>query len=98
MRGSIYWVGQALRWSNTLFYLGLMFAVIFPCGPREAIWNLQTQQQCNLNLEKLFLLSGAFNIVWDTAALMYPLYAIWKLQIPMKRKLGVYAVFTTAVM
>ena len=75
-----------------------MIAVIFPCGPRHHLWEVNTIQQCNLSLERLFLISGAFNIVWDTAALMYPLYAIWKLQIPLKRKFGVYAVFATAIL
>ena len=80
-----------------LFYLGLTFAKIFQCVPREKIWIPSTPGTC-VNLAALLDASGLFNILSDTAILLVPIKGLWTLQVSFRKKIGIYAVFTVGVM
>lgn len=70
---------------------------IFICRPREKAWNPLLQGSC-YNLNSLSITTGFFNIFSDFALLMLPLWAIWKLHVPVKKKLGLSAVFATGML
>ena len=71
---------------------------IFICRPREKYWNrLMTTGSC-FNLDASMQATGLFNVISDFAILVLPIPSILKLQLPLKRRLGILAVFATGVL
>ena len=86
---------QTLIWSSFIFYfVESIFAVVI-CTPREKIWNpLMTTGYC-FDGDATYMASGMFNVVSDFAILILPILPILRLQLPLKRKLMMLAVFAT---
>lgn len=81
-----------------IFYLVDMAFNIFICRPREKYWNrLMTKGSC-FNLDASMQATGLFNVVSDFAILVLPIPSILKLQVPLRKKLGILAVFATGVL
>ena len=88
---------QFLMWAIALFYVVDTGFEIGMCNPREKIWNLlMTTGHC-FNANAAYQATGVFNVISDFAILIVPIYPIWKLQMPLKRKLMMIAVFATGV-
>lgn len=95
-QGTTYWIIHFVIWTNVGFYLATTFALIFQCTPREKIWHPYIPGRC-MNLDVQIVTSGSWNVISDISILVLPLHCIWLLQIPIKRKLGVSAVFATGL-
>lgn len=81
-----------------IFYLVDTAFNIFICRPREKYWNrLITTGSC-FNLDASMQATGLFNVISDFAILVLPIPSILKLQVPLRRKLGILAVFATGVL
>lgn len=96
-KGAVYWVVQISIAGNIIFYLGLLFAFIFQCWPREAIWNSSVKGACTNPIETDFA-AGILNMFSDVEALILPGWAIWHLKMPIQRKMGIYAVFAVGML
>ncbi|KAF3766662.1 hypothetical protein M406DRAFT_274060, partial [Cryphonectria parasitica EP155] len=77
---------------NVIFYVGLFLSYVFECWPREKIWNSELPGTC-INGNSSNLAAGILNLISDTEALLLPAWAIWHLNMPVKRKLSAFAVF-----
>lgn len=90
----VWWVVVVSIVMNCIFYLGLGLSYVFECWPREKIWDVTgtVAGKC-VNGNSSNLAAGILNLISDTEALLLPLWAIWHMQMPIKRKLSVYAVF-----
>lgn len=84
-----------LIWANLCFYLIATFMQIFQCIPREMIWNKFVKDGHCLPIAPTTLSTGVYNVGSDLIILILPLYTIWKLQMPLKSKIAVSAVFAT---
>lgn len=82
--------------TNFLFYTILVFLNIFMCRPREKIWNPLITGSC-YDWNATNLSAGIFNSISDFAILLLPVRSIWKLQIPLKKRLGISIVFATGI-
>lgn len=70
----------------------------FACSPRERIWNpLVTEYRC-LNNTIGILFTCLFNIVSDIIILALPSRTVWKLQIPLKKKISIILLFATGLL
>jgi hypothetical protein len=89
---------QFLIWTILLFYsIGTAFD-IFMCSPREKIWNpLMTTGHC-FDTTILYQSSGFFNIITDFLLLILPMIPIWKLRMPLKKKIMMIAIFATGLL
>ena len=86
---------HVLIWIIFLFYLVVTFFQIFMCSPRERIWNkLITEGHC-FDEDVAFRTIGMFNVISDLAILIVPMVPIWKLKLPLKRKILIIAIFAT---
>lgn len=86
---------HTLIWTIFLFYLVVTVFQIAMCSPRERIWNkLVTEGHC-FNEDVTFRSIGVFNVISDLAILIVPMVPIWKLQLPLKRKMLIIAIFAT---
>ena len=89
---------QSCIWIIFLFYLIESFFQIFLCSPQEKIWNhLLTEGHC-YDSRAEFKVAGVFNSISDFALLMIPMPALWRLQLPLKRKLLTVGVFAIGVL
>lgn len=95
--GTTYWITHLIIWVNFLLYTAVMFVEIFQCTPREKIWNPSLSGHC-ININVVFISTAAINVVSDFTMLFLPLNAIWHLQMPTSRKLGVSAVFAVGIL
>lgn len=96
-RGGVFWANQVLIYVNALFYVGAVVALICQCIPRAKISHPRLPGRCT-NVYLSFMISGVFNVLSDFFILIFPLWAIWHLQMPLKRKFGVSIVFATGVL
>ncbi|KAK7935353.1 hypothetical protein PG985_000848 [Apiospora marii] len=80
----------------SIFHSGLFFATIFACDPIARQWDISIPGKCN-NPEIPPYLSGAVSSVTDIFVLLLPVPLVWNLHAPMKKKVGVLAVFSVGV-
>lgn len=80
-------------WFNFAYYLTGVFVEAFLCNPREKYWNVLLDTGHCYNRDAINIVSGIINTVSDFAILLLPQKVIWKLQMPLKRKLAVSAIF-----
>ncbi|KAI4104952.1 MAG: hypothetical protein L6R37_002996 [Teloschistes peruensis] len=91
-RNILFWLTQALIWVNTLFYGIAFFLAIFGCRPRRKIWNPDEPGKC-FDSKSLYITSASFNTFSDVAMLAVVIHMVFKLQMSLKRKVGITAVF-----
>lgn len=72
-----------------------MFVAIFLCNPRAKILNPLLPGKC-INIEMINVTTSVINTASDLMLLVLPIVCVWKLQMGLKQKLGVSAVFATA--
>ncbi|RYC55759.1 hypothetical protein CHU98_g10451 [Xylaria longipes] len=92
-----YRVIRTLIWANLIFYTAIMFVFIFACVPRERIWNPTVDGHC-IDTTAAIVGSGTINLVSDFTILVVPIAAVLNLKIPLKKKIGVAAVFAVGIL
>ena len=81
-------------WSHLIFYLINLFFGIFACSPRRKLWDRFIDGHC-FNIDAIIISSAAMNCISDFVILLLPQGVIWRLQMPLRRKLGISAIFLT---
>lgn len=73
---------------------GLTFTLggLFACQPVQFFWNRLLSGHC-MNLNTFYRVNTPINIIVDVAILIIPMPALWKLQAPKKKKIGLTVVF-----
>lgn len=81
-----------------MFYLVDTIFEIVLCIPREKIWNpLMTGGHC-FNSNAAFQATGIFNVLSDFAILILPIPSVWRLKVPMRKKIGIMAIFSAGLL
>ena len=96
-RGNRYYTILTLVGINVVFFTILMFLEIFECVPRQKIWSPILPGKC-VDIEKTFVATGVINVCDDFSILILPLFWVWKLHIPTKRKTGISLIFATGLL
>lgn len=89
---AVFWVIVGSLVANAMFYTAMLFLYIFTCWPREKIWNSAIEGRC-LDSNKVNMAMGMLNVFSDMEAFAVPAWAIWHLNMELKRKIGVFAIF-----
>ena len=92
-----WWLISGLIILNTVYFTINMFFEIFACVPRESIWNPSVPGRC-INLGLLFITSAAINLGEDIIILVLPISWILKLQVNLRRRIGISVVYATGVL
>ena len=93
-RDLAYWLTTLLMFANTAFYTAYIIVPAAQCHPRSKIWNVEEPGSC-VDINKLYVASAVFNVLSDVAMLSVPIFMIWGLQMSIRRKIGVSAMFAT---
>ena len=88
---------QLLIWISFLFYSIDTFFEIFLCNPRQKIWNLLITDGHCFDQTAAYMATGIFNVVSDFAILVLPIWPVWKLQMPRRKKIMISAIFATGI-
>ena len=80
-----------------MYFTVCLFITIFQCTPRAKIWNPELPGTC-LNYQTYIVATGIFNVVSDLLMIGFPMICVWNLQMSVKRKLGVSAVFFVGIL
>ncbi|KAK0638544.1 hypothetical protein B0T16DRAFT_337567 [Cercophora newfieldiana] len=97
IRDSTFWMIHALLFMCAAYYTSAIFTFTFQCTPREKTWSPFLEGHC-IDVAAAIVVQGAINLFLDIGILITPLWAIWRLQLPMKRKLGISAVFGVGIL
>ena len=78
-----------------IFYFVRMFLDIFQCIPIEKSWNkLITTGHC-YDFNAAYKASGIFNVLSDFAILIMPMPCVWKLNMPLRKRVLTMSVFAS---
>ncbi|KAM0803469.1 hypothetical protein BDR22DRAFT_970763 [Usnea florida] len=92
-RNALYWTSHALIWTNFVFYLISVCLVLFGCKPIAKAWNpLITNGHC-IDTLATDTAAGAINSLSDIVILVLPQVSIWRLQMALRRKIQISALF-----
>ena len=92
----MFWCTTALMLLNVIFYIIEFFLNIMQCSPRARLWNRELPGTCIGSSNIVF--TAGFNVISDVIILVLPLAKVWRLQMSMRRKLGISLIFSTGVM
>lgn len=84
-----------------LFYLSCLVGALILCVPRQGDggWTSQASQtRCAWPDSQLSLAQGIFSTLSDFYVLAIPLHMVWGLNLPLRRKVGVSAIFLTGLL
>ncbi|KAJ4357946.1 uncharacterized protein N0V89_002523 [Didymosphaeria variabile] len=84
--------------SCTILYTVLIFWTAFYCHPRKAIWDKLTPDAKCSDVNDITLAQGAFNMASDIIILILPTSGLWKLNVPLGRKIAVTLLFATGLL
>ena len=92
-RNSMFWGVHIVIWCNFVFYFVITFFEIFACNPREKYWDVLITTGSCFNTLAENIAAGAINAVSDFVILLLPQPVIWRLQMPLKKRLQVSVIF-----
>ena len=86
--------------SNALLYFSITAAIGALCIPRQGkSWMEATVSPgCINNATMTGLIMAVFNVISDSYLFLIPFAVVWQLQIPKKKKLGIYAIFAIGLL
>lgn len=92
--------GNEFMYWTTTFLIGLTFVFYFlefllsvlQCSPRERFWNSTIPGHCIGGWNMLYV--AGFNVISDSVILALPLSRIWRLQMALRKKIGVSLIFS----
>ncbi|KAK1779922.1 hypothetical protein QBC45DRAFT_410361 [Copromyces sp. CBS 386.78] len=96
-RDPIWWCIHILLVLNAGHSLSAIFTYTFQCTPREKAWKPLMDGHC-INIAAAIIFGGAMNLFLDLGMLITPIWAIFRLQLPTRRKVGVSAVFAVGIL
>ncbi|KAI1384281.1 uncharacterized protein F4822DRAFT_434219 [Hypoxylon trugodes] len=96
-RNRFWWICHVLVVFNVVFYVTMFFGWTFSCDPVERYWKIYGPGKC-VNLLVLDVINGGFNLTTDLIAFFLPQQVIWSLNMPIKRCIGVSAIFAIGLL
>ncbi|KAF2823678.1 hypothetical protein CC86DRAFT_327513 [Ophiobolus disseminans] len=80
-------IGLLVAWTIAFVLVG-----IFPCSPISDGWTTEVTTNC-INAPATYTAGVASNIGLDIIILVIPIHQVWKLHMPLRRKIGVAMIF-----
>ncbi|MCJ1459191.1 hypothetical protein MMC28_009568 [Mycoblastus sanguinarius] len=79
------------------WYIAIQVTAIVQCLPIRYYWQRTGQGYC-IHLIRFNIALASINLVTDVAVLILPIPAIWRLQLPKSKKIGLSAVFLAGLL
>jgi hypothetical protein len=88
-----YIIAATIGGLSVAFWLGDVLLTIFQCKPIAKNWNTQLPGTCTNTLQ-VQLATATINMLFDLSIVILPMPVLWRLQMPMKKKLMVTSVLS----
>ena len=85
-------------WVNLVWYFVGTVVEIDICTPREKIWNPLLNTGHCLHFWATFQVNAVFTVISDFAILILPMPSVWKLQVSLKKKILITAIFAAGLL
>lgn len=85
-------------WTSLVFYFTTTVIYIDLCSPRSKIYNPAMKTGHCYDTSVTFKATGIFSVISDFAILILPLQSIWKLRMPLRRKVLISMIFATGIL
>ena len=97
------------QWTRVLIYFGILTTFVFYtattvafgalCIPRSGENWIESNfsPRCGKSIVMTYV-QGTFNVVSDFYILVLPIPVVWQLQMPLRKKVGVCAIFMTGIL
>ena len=95
-RNVMFWTCHVLIWLNFFYYTAYVFLAIFHCSPVKKGWSQQVYPPIKgscINLRKAYIAGAAINTASDISIVILPQFVIWRLQLSLKRQIGLCLIF-----
>lgn len=96
-RNAFWWTCHILAVSLGMLFVAGIAATFMECTPYEAIWDFRVADKHCYDKHKLEISSAALHFTYDLIILILPQKVIWSLQMSVKQKLGVAAIFSVGL-
>lgn len=84
---------QALIGITIAWGIATLLPAIFQCNPVDVAWDpMKTENRC-IELRPYLIGTNVPNVVLDFAILLTPVYVIWKLKLPISKRLLISGIF-----
>ena len=84
---------------NSIFYVASCIVLITLCLPRRGESWMSTSYAARCKpASKIGNVQGVYGVISDLYIFILPLPVLWNLQMPLRRKLGISAIFCTGLM
>lgn len=98
VRTAAYWIFQVLLWTHVVAYVANTFLEIFICDPRAKAWDYTIADGNCLDIDAVHITSAAVNLTSDVVLVAIPQLIIWRMQMPVRRRLAVSSIFLVALL
>ncbi|KAF2827280.1 hypothetical protein CC86DRAFT_466080 [Ophiobolus disseminans] len=82
---------------STLYFLSVLMETFLLCTPVQYNWDKTITGTCSTHSDVAFILAGTTNLIIDVFVVALPMPTLWRLQMPLERKIGVMAMFSLGV-
>lgn len=80
------------------FCLTTLAIAVYLCAPHAGKdWDAEVLGSCSRHIALYYVISGAVNMALDIFMLILPIPVVLQLQLPLKKKVGVLAIFMTGL-
>ncbi|KAI0854608.1 hypothetical protein F4860DRAFT_522964 [Xylaria cubensis] len=93
IRNTFFWLCYTVATLNAIFYLVVLLTDLLYCTPVQYHWDMSIPGGHCADDNLLSPFSAAINVALDITILLLPQRVIWKLNIPLKKKVGISSVF-----
>lgn len=95
-RNTLFWTCHLLIWLNFFYYTVYICLVIFNCSPIKKGWVRRIYPPIEgtcLDLRAAYTAGAVINTASDLSIVILPQPLIWKLNLSLKRKVGLCSIF-----
>lgn len=97
-KNKLYYLTYSLIWLNAVQYIVIFFLFTFLCRPMRRIWEGSLVPGQCLDHKALIISGSGLNVLSDLAILVLPIGSVWRLKLPMTKKLRISAVFAIGLL
>ncbi|KAL8805216.1 MAG: hypothetical protein Q9182_002091 [Xanthomendoza sp. 2 TL-2023] len=97
-KNQLYYLTHSLIWLNAVQYIIIFLLFTFLCTPIRRVWEGDLVKGKCLDHKALIVSGSGLNVLSDFAILVLPISSIWRLKLPMRKKLRISAVFAMGLL
>ncbi|KAK8161974.1 hypothetical protein IWX90DRAFT_488469 [Phyllosticta citrichinensis] len=87
------WFCWAMIISQSAWFVAFLVVLAVACRPMSAFWMLDKQKDKCIDLKFILLFQAFFNSATDFLVFLWPLRILWRIQLPLHRRIGLVITF-----